>query len=99
PDGKYTVLAGAYEFAPADRLPKGAIRIPTPSHAVAPPGTVCYLPAEPALSQRFAAFDDLVHSADTYVARLHDRFKRAYHVLERNGSTAADFVAAAKQDG
>lgn len=92
--GNYTVLAGAYEFAPPDRVPTGAVLIPTPAHATAPAGTVCYLPTNPDVSQRFGAYADLVHGCAEYVAKLHDRFKAAFHTLDLPGSTPAGFVAA-----
>src|SRR5262245_30294726 len=45
PASNYTVLRQAYEFAEPDKLPPGALRIPTPAGAVTPAGKVCYLPS------------------------------------------------------
>lgn len=91
--GMYTVLASAIEFAPPDRLPKGAMQVPTPSNMVAPAGTVAYLMANPGESQRFTAFADLVHGCRRYAQKLHDVFKAAFLALDREGTTPEDFVA------
>lgn len=91
--GLYTVLANAVEFAPPDRLPRGAMPVPTPAHMVAPPGTVAFLPTNPSESQRFTAFADLVHGCRRYAEKLHDRFTAAYRAFERADSTPEDVVA------
>lgn len=97
PAGLYCLLAGAHEYAPAGRVPKGWHQIPNPPGHAVPPGMVACLPDDSS-RQEFRAYLSLREACDDYVSVLGARFPRAWRELAREGSSPDAFVDALKAD-